>query len=398
MNKILNYNYFLSEKLLKESLLLLESIVAYSPKFKKALQRLPDNEVAKALLEIENEDLDVVSNFFDILIDNDNELSFTNDRTAQAIIRLDKDMVKWTGRRGNWLTNTAGNLNIFRRMGYEPVVDTPVYHPQANEYGEVMSKWTSPRTNKTWCYVKFENGEGVYSQERLANAHEELKNKVFTSSRQTIRIGRAVRALLNAKGLRFNDAQLETFVNEFRGVIAVMNDVFSRFEIVDGEDLLYWYKRENYESPNRGSLGGSCQAVGRRDWLEIYIDNPDTVKLLILKSLDNPDKIIGRALLWTLDNGGVLMDCIYTSADSDVNVFREYARSKGWNYIYEGGGGTYVAHTKVKPEGYRAYPSVDNMRYWNRNTGKISNRGFEGSRQIIWSADDGDDEDWDDED
>ena len=399
MRLILEFKDFITEKLLLESLIL-ESNVVYSSKLKNILSKMKDNRIAKSLLEIENQDLDVTANFFDVKIDNDNIVTFTNDRTAQDILKTEKEVVLWTGNRGAWLTNTEANQNIFKRLGYNaPEIGTQVYQPTRTEIGEVISKWLSPRTNKTWAYVKFENGEGVYNAERLKDAHEDLKKKVFTTSRQEIRIGRAMRSLLNAKKITFTDAEIETFVNGFRGILSVMNDVFSRFEIVDGEDLFFWYKRENYESQTMGNLGTSCQAVGRKDWLEIYIDNPDTVKLLILKSFENPNKIVGRSLLWNLEDGKKLMDYVYTNKDSDRNVFKEFAKSKGYIIRDDGDNETLVAYTKPKPEGYNSYPSVDTMRHWDRNTGKLSNRRFPGSEEIYWDNDgDGDDEQWEEDD
>lgn len=389
MGIILKYNNFLNEKLLLESLLL-ESNVVYSSKFKKVLSKIEDDKIAKILLEIEEQDLDVTANFFDVKIDNDNIVTFTNDRTAQNI--LGKETVKWTGNRGAWLTNTEANQNIFLKLGYEaPPIGTPVYQPSREEFGEIISKWQSPKTNKTWCYVKFEGGEGVYNQERLKDAKSELRDKVFKSSRQEVRVGRAIRTILNAKGVQYTDQEVETFVNKFRGTLSVMNDVFSRFEIVEGDELVFWYHRKNYESQS-GSLGTSCQAVGRADWLEIYSDNPDTIKLLILKSFDNPDKIVGRALLWHLEDGKILMDYVYSNKESDKNVFNEYANSKGY-IIREKSNGNWTANIKQKPDGYDSYPSVDTMRHWNRNTGKISNQRFEGSSEIIWTQDDEDDDD-----
>jgi hypothetical protein len=398
MKRILEYFDFISERLLLENLIL-ESNVVYSPKFKKILSKMKESNISQSLLEIEEKDLEIPVNFFDIKIDNDNVISFTNDRVAQAILNNDKELVRWTGNRGSWLTNSNANINIFKILGYNPVIGSPVYQPSRTEIGEVINRYLSAKTNKNWCYVKFEGGEGVYNSERLTDAKEDLRKKVFNTSRQEIRIGRAIRVLLNAKGLKFTDAEIEGFVNEFRSILSVMNNVFSRFELVDGEDLLFWYNRKNYEFPQMGNLGTSCQAVGRRDWLEIYIDNPDTVKLLILKSFDNPDKIIGRTLIWNLENGDKLMDCIYVSKDSDRNVFKELAKSRGYivredNY-YE----TYVAYTKIKPNGYDSYPSIDNMRYWDKSTGKLSTNSFPGSSVIIWSEEDEDmgDEDYDED-
>jgi len=101
MRSLNKYEEFIVEKLILEQLLL-ESNVIYSQKFKRALSKLPDNEIAQKLLEIENKDLEVVSNFFDIKIDNDNILTFTPDRVAQEILGDTREFVNYQGRRGGW--------------------------------------------------------------------------------------------------------------------------------------------------------------------------------------------------------------------------------------------------------------------------------------------------------
>ena len=392
MRSLTKYDEFIVEKLILEQLLL-ESNVIYSSKFKKALTKLPDNEIAQKLLEIENKDLEVVSNFFDIKIDNDNILTFTPDRVAQEILGDTREFVNYQGRRGGWLTNNVRtNGAIFARLGFTPTTEE-VFHPNNNDAGEVISRVTSEKTGKTWCYVKFPTGEGVYNLEKLRPVVEDKQKIGFTRSRQEIRIGRAVRVLLQSYNYPVTDAKIETFVNEFRAVLSIMNDVFSRFEIVEGDDLGFWYNRRNYEFPHNGTLGGSCQAVGNLNWLEIYIKNPQTVKLLMLKSENFDNKIIGRALLWTLDDGRQVMDTIYTSKDSDRNVFIEYGNAKG--YLQMNYTDTFVAH--INPGEFDQYPSVDNMNNWDPKTGKISNRYFTGSTGIIWSEND-DDEEWQDDD
>lgn len=390
MKHLNEYQSFISEKLILEQLLL-ESNVVYSNKFKKALTKMPENAIAKKLLEIENQDLDIVSNFFDIKIDNDNVLTFTPDRIAQQILNDEKEFVSYSGRRGGWLTNNIRtNGAIFARLGFEPQTEE-VYAPRYGEQGEVISKITSEKTGKTWCYVKFTNGEGVYNVEKLRTIQQDLKKIVFTRNRQEVRIGRAIRVLLTAYKIPVIAADIETFVNEFRAVLAIMNDVFLRFEIVEGDDLGFWYHRRNYEHPHRGNLGSSCQAVGRLDWLEIYIKNPQTVKLLILKSENSDDKICGRALLWKLDDGRTLMDTIYVNKDSDMNVFREYANAK--NIVQINWNDTFTAH--ISPGRLDKYPSIDNMNNLNYETGEISNKPFPGSQYVQWSQDD--DEEWEDD-
>jgi hypothetical protein len=389
--EMLKYENFLLEKLI------LESNVIYSDKFRKALTKMTDNQIAKQLLEIENKDIDVLSNYFDLKNDNENVITFTPDKVAQEIIKSNKELFNYVGGGGCMTNNMEANAKIFQILGYTPKVDKcPVYHPRNDEAGEIISKTTSEKTGKTWCYVKFPTGEGVYDETKLRKANIDLNKTMFDKSRQEIRIGRGIRLLLGASGITVRDSDIEKFVNDFRATVKVMNDIFSNFEIVDGEKLLYWYHRKNYLEPNRGTLGTSCQAVGRPDWLEIYIKNPETVKLVILKSPDFPDKIIGRALLWNLDDGHKMMDYIYTSKDSDRKIFGDYAKHNGWYQIDEDGIRTYTAHLTTRGE-FDKYPSVDTMNNWNPETGEISNHSFPGSEDIIWSND-GDGDDWNDDD
>ncbi len=388
---LLKYNDFIFESLL------LESNVIYSDKFRRVLGKMEGNPISQKLLEIENKDLDVIFNFLDVKIDNENVVTFTPDRIAQEVLKSNKEAVYYTGGHGGWLTNNVtANANIFTQLGYVPKAKD-VYSPNHSEIGEVISRFKSEKTGKVWCYVKFEKGEGVYNEAKLKDAKDQIAKLVFAKNRQEIRIGRVVRGLLSAHKITgFSDSQIEKFVNDFRAILKVMNDAFSNFEIVDGEDLLFWYHRKNYLDPNKGNLGSSCQAVGRRDWLEIYIKNPETVKLVILRSEEKYDKIIGRALLWKLDDGSYLMDNIYVMKDSDQKIFLEYAKHNGWHAINNDYNKTFVAH--VKPMTFDRYPSVDNMNNWDPSTGKISNRNFSGSQYIEWSEDDDyqdDDDDYD---
>lgn len=384
---ISNYNTFILEKLI------LESEVIYSEKMRSILSRIKDNKIATKLLEIENKDIDILSNFFDIKRDNDNFLTFTPDKIAQELLGSDKEMVRYVGQRGGWLTNNVeANSAIFDILGYVPTTKE-VYHPNGGELGEIISRMTSEKSGKTWCYVKFPGGQGVYNLTKLQSAKTDIKKTIFNKSRQEIRIGRAIRLILNASKFTYSDADVEDFVNKFRSILSIMNNVFARFQIVDGDDLGFWYHRKNYLHPHQGTLGSSCQAPGRLDWLEIYIKNPETVKLVILKSEENFDKIVGRALLWTLEDGTKMMDYIYTSKDSDQKVFEEYAKMNNWRRYNDGS--TFVAY--IKPGEFDKYPSVDTMNRWDPATGKLSNRNFPGSRYIEWTNDGVDEDPIDDD-
>jgi hypothetical protein len=49
-----------------------------------------------------------------------------------------------------------------------------------------------------------------------------------------------------------------------------------------------------------------------------------------MKSDKNPDKIVGRALLWNLKNGEKYQDRIYTILDSDKEIFNDWAEKNGY--------------------------------------------------------------------
>jgi hypothetical protein len=131
-------------------------------------------------------------------------------------------------------------------------------------------------------------------------------------------------------------------------------------------------------------------------YLKLYVNNPDKVKMLILYPEDIRDKIIGRALIWQLDepSGRIYMDRIYTAKDSDQYMFIEYAKSKGylykssqaygWDYdIIDGKDGNreFVPMVvNLKPEDYTYYPYLDTMQYYNKITGEITNNGKDISR------------------
>lgn len=120
-------------------------------------------------------------------------------------------------------------------------------------------------------------------------------------------------------------SDIEKFTNEFISAVKMSRaDEDSVMEIVNGPDISYWYNYENYQT-TMGKLGSSCMSSpeAANYYMDIYTKNPDKVSLLILKNKEN--KLIGRALLWKLDDGKTFMDRIYTSSDSDDNLFVNYA-------------------------------------------------------------------------
>jgi hypothetical protein len=381
--------------------LILESDVVFSPKFNRLLYKM-DHPIAKALLDVENRDFPVRSNYFDIELSKNDTVTFIPDNKAKEIIG-DKELVTTTG--GALTHNMDQNGALFRELGYVP--DAPkAYMPERNnrntEIGEVMARVTSKVTGNTYAWVKFENGQGVYNITRLIPQTKIAD--VWVKNRQEIKIGRAVGALLKTANIEsFLQKDIETFVNLYKAAIDKLNDIFSFFEVVTGDDIVKWYNYKNYLE-RKGTMGASCMSDVPGRWLEIYSANPKQVSLVILRSTERDDRIVGRALLWTLDDGKKFMDRIYTMKDSDVETFRDFAKENAW-YSKCLNGSTpngeafgpkgreklkLVVHLDKKD--YGNYPYLDTLKYFTPGEGLLTNEHTTGS-MILETTDGGEDGD-----
>jgi len=385
------YNDFLFESLI------LESIVVYSNKFKDILKEI-DSPVAKAILDTETKDLDVANNYLDI---NDKDtISFIADRRAKEILQQKDKFAVFNGGSG-FLKHSASNNEIFGLLEYEPVGEK-TYHPQNGERGDVLKKAKSPRSENIYVKIQFPGGLTVVNENNLR--YVDVNQLPFQQNRQTIRTGRGVKALLSKSDFKFSDAEIEQFVNKYKSAWDAMNDIFRKFELVSGDDIASWYDYNKY-AEQRGTMGSSCMKGVNSNYFDIYAKNPDKCSLLILKS-DDDQKIKGRALVWKLDNPQVTyVDRIYTNNDSDVELFKQYAYSKGWyhkpnqsssnDYSMVGKEGTkneghLVVNLKSLNDGnYDRYPYLDTLKYFNTSTGKLTTEELRGYGDYITLEDTG---------
>jgi hypothetical protein len=388
---LFKYTEFISE-----SYLILESNVIFSDKIRKVLSKI-DLPISKDILDLENKDIDVSSNYFDIIHDKNDKVSFIPDRKAQEILNDTKVYVKFIGNDGGWLKHKDVNSEIFKSLGYEPEGDP--YKPSNSEVGEIISKITSDKSGKTYAYVKFENGESVYNLDKL-RIFDNISKNVWIKNRQEINIGRAFRALLTSSGKKVVDKDIELFVNKFKSVVDKLNDRFSDFDLVKGGDIAYWYNCDNYKKRS-GTLGNSCMSDVDDAFFDIYVSNPDVCNLLILKAKDDSDKIIGRALLWTLRSGVKFLDRIYTVDDSDVNLFRDYAKEMGWySKYYNGSSAESIVYdlngnmsslpnflVDIRKGYYEQYPYLDTFKYWDKDNGILTIERGGGADYTLESTD-----------
>jgi len=221
-----------------------------------------------------------------------------------------------------------------------------------------------------------------------------LSNPVYKQFRTEVRLGRFINNIFgpgkfsdSARYTTEKPSDIESFVRLYKATFN-QDEKFELMELVQGEDIAYWYDCNNYKTSD-GSLGGSCMSDVNSRYFDIYCDN-SSVSLLILYSNTSKNKIEGRALVWKLIEPAdrIYMDRIYTNDSSKEELYIEYAKKQGWLYrsIRGYGNGSVVdgkdgssANLKLvaqlTPNGYYdEYPYMDTMLYYNPNNGKISNR------------------------
>lgn len=195
---------------------------------------------------------------------------------------------------------------------------------------------------------------------------------------------------------------IESFANMIK---SKRTSLFSNFKIVEGDDILKYYKEDSYDSNAKSStLGSSCMRYDKcQYYLRFYSENKG-VKLVILMSKDEEDKILGRALLWDIDEiddetveNIKFMDRIYTIYDHDMLNFKEYAEKNGWlykmkqnmsseEYIFNPKDRTskklvLKTTTNFEENSNDTYPYMDTMKWFFPDRGFVTNRDDTGNDQ-----------------
>lgn len=241
----------------------------------------------------------------------------------------------------------------------------------------------STRSNDELSFIPDTQFQRYMSQN---NQSISLKTKSFTS------VGRAFRQLLVSFGISFTNQDIEQFANEYKSWWD-LNYSDKKFEIVKGPEILKWYLEKNY-TKEQSTLGNSCMKYeSRNHFMNLYADNTETVSMCIVKE---GDKISARAILWTLENGDMLLDRIYYTEDN-LQSFVQDNTTKTFNkkiYSYYSSNLEKKMVTNLKNVNYEKFPYADTMIYVYQKlvdgkiegSGKISNSNeleIEGDFKLI---------------
>jgi hypothetical protein len=337
------YNDFILEKLLTES------VIYFSKPFRRLLNKVSD-PISKELLNIENTDVKPDITFVDL--DREGYISFVTMRNAKKILTDKFPDIDF-----NQLDDPSKGSDMAR--------DIWDMHDYINT-NSINLPYTSPF-----------RGQGLLDD-----------NDPYIKSRSPLRLGRFINNVLPGK---FTAKEIEVFVNGLKSKIEQSGE---RFIEVSGEEIGDYYDHKNYKVMS-GTLGSSCMAKQNKGTFQIYMDNPEVCRMLVLLE---DDMVIGRALIWkteTSDNDAeYFLDRQYTNKDSDVEKFRTYAKEKGWSYktynnhtnlgsvTYNDESKTIEMTVKVKMNKYIEFPYVDTFRRYDPSTGTLYN-DYENGEEAI---------------
>lgn len=367
MKKLFNFNDYLFNKLTEEvNVKVNELELILSPMFRKVLKEI-NHKISDDLLELHKDSKpEFKKTFIDVGSDSD-KVSFIQSNKVPELI--EPDIVH-----GYYSRNKdAKKPDDDWRGEYEFTEEDKWKNPWIKDIDHVIDLHDIQFTDK--------------------------KHPVWNKYRSEVKIGRFINQMFPGKypaNVRRDDQKakpedIESFVNMY---IASVESNSKKIEKVSGEDIRYYYNCENYYKDS-GTLGGSCMKdTDKGHQLDIYVDNPEKISMLVLYPEGVRDKIIGRAILWKLDriNGTKVenqyfMDRIYVANDSDEYMYIEYAKRNGYHYKSSQSYGT--EHKIVKPNGEKEfitmevdlkpvdydpnYPYMDTMQYYNPVTGTITN-------------------------
>ena len=224
--------------------------------------------------------------------------------------------------------------------------------------------------------------------------HDKIEKLFKARQRSTIKINRFVNEVFNNEyeskklteqekehnrkyGIRSKPQILEEFLDKYKSFRKT-----PEFRLVKGDDIIKYYDSDNYFNNDLGTLGDSCMKYKEcLNYIKFYTKNDDKVSLLILMDRENKGKIIGRALVWYLDEpeNRIFMDRIYTNFKFDEENFKKYASDNGWLYKYRQNNdqNEYIVDTKTDTkqkmslyiydfENHDRYPYMDTIKFYNK--------------------------------
>ena len=221
--------------------------------------------------------------------------------------------------------------------------------PAKNIIKEIITTIRENKNNHFLSLSQERNGKVSYTQS--TNQKFDNNHRIRTTFRRYIR-----RQLKISSG-KFSDKALFELGRIVAGKTVSHDSLDERIEILEGDDIEEHYRTTSTES---------CM-TGDDAWkVEIYADNPDKVKLVVF------DDYV-RALLWTCDDGTVVLDRIYPCGCDAVALLQSWAKKNG--YVFRKTEGTAPGNVNLSDDDTHqitvnhsgTYPYMDTFTYAKDN-------------------------------
>lgn len=364
MSDIIKFSEFLNEEAgLTDSGLKVTGLeLILSKKFRKVLKEI-NHSISDELLKLHKDSEPVYKQTFIDLADDSDKVSFI--QSNKVLDLIEPDIVH-----GGWFREDADKKNLDWKKGYFDFTTTK------------KNKWISD-VNQVLDLHFVEDDSPVWTKNRGTMKISAFINKVFGTGKFPNNYTRSKRDEILATGKKLDD--IESFVFMFQ-TEAEKN--IKKFEIVKGDDILYWYKEERYFELS-GTLGSSCMRhEDRNKFMSFYALNPEKISMLILHPEQDHSKIIGRAILWDLDlpQGKKFMDRIYTTKDAYEYLFVNWATNNKYMYkskqVYgaeydiidtDGTRKQMELGVKLNEIDYEYFPYVDTLQYYEDEKKWVTN-------------------------
>jgi len=389
--KINKYENFLLESVINE--LILEANISFNRDFMEVLGDMetgfndPVSKICEVLLKIvkSERDLNISQNNIGLSNEVDKVTFVPEDKLENATIRLLPGTV----------VNGGGELHTIQKEAKLPEEGMVFIQPENFLENNIMNSWKLVKTinmatvpdSKFNYYILYylQNVDDstkfitTYKhRDRFTNPFEYILPENTIGK---IKIGRYINRLLDLylgddpiERRRYTASDVEKFVNKFIGLMEYKQNALDYFRIITGGEIKHWYLSDNY-SGQTGQLGQSCMRHKIcQEFFDIYLDNPNVCQLLIF--VDMNDKLLGRALLWKLEDGSKFMDRIYTTRDSNIDLFVKWGKENGYTKHYERTSNNNLS-VKVEPKDYAQYPFMDTFKYYKPEDGILSNKQLE---------------------
>lgn len=267
------------------------------------------------------------------------------------------------------------------------LLDMPYSSIKDSLYDMISSK-IDIKTNYNGISLSDKNDEISFIPDTQFQRSISKGENPWNKTKSKSKIGRMIRQILSDNKISFTDSDIENFVNQFKTAWDKKFSSKKQIKVVTGEDIKYWYNEEHYKYYG-GTLGNSCMRhKSKNEFMNLYAKNVDKISLVVLIE---EDKLMGRALLWKIDDSEdgikIYLDRIYTRYDSDCEyindwVFENVANRKSEIFGSYQKGYSNTIKCFLKNVEFDKYPYADTFCYLYQKavSGKVTGEGFVSNR------------------